>query len=493
MKNLIHTLLLCTLCARPCLSQNDGSARGTTDYRIETFGSAATGDRTPFWIVSNRYGAVPLEAGNAYLRAGVFHRQPAGNGLRWGAGLDAIAVTPRYRNVYIRQIYAEIGYKCLNLTAGSKENYTSLRDGNLSSGDLVHSSNARPVPEINLSVPRFTTVPYTKGSVQFRGDFAFGRSFDTGYLKAFNSVSRQHYINSVLWHHKSLHARFLDPRGHFPLTLTAGLRHHAQWGGTSTDPKEGVQPHSVKDLVRIVLGRSGGEDASLSAQKNVLGNHYGSYDLEIGYLHPLFDLHAYKQHYFDDPSGMELYNLPDGLYGIQVDMAHFPLINKIVLEYVYTKNQSGPVHYIIYDHSEYPGFGGGRDDYYNNEEYTTGVSYFNRSIGSPLITSPEYNRNGTTGFQNNRIRAWHAGISGYFSGQVAYRLLLTRSEGWGTPTKPFLKKTADFACAAKISCCHPRLEGWLFSGEIAADRGSIYGNNTGFALSISKSGLLKRR
>lgn len=491
MKNLNYILLILMTYIIPCLSQNNESFYGTTDYRIEAFGSASTNDYTPFWIVNNRYGVVPLDAGNGYLRAGAFHQQTTGNGLRWGAGLDIVASTPRYRNVYIQQIYAEIGYQCLNLTIGSKENYTSLWDRNLSSGDMVHSPNARPIPEINISVPRFTTVPYTKGILQFKGNFAAGRSFDTDFLKPFDN-EKQDYIKNTLWHHKSLHLRILDPNGHFPLTAAIGIRHYAQWGGTSTDPEKGIQPHSLKDFMRIVLGRSGGKESTLSAQTNVLGNHYGSYDIKIGYLNPLFDIHLYKQHYFDDPSGMELYNLPDGLYGIQVNMADFPLISKVVFEYLYTKNQSGPVHYIIFDHSEYPGFGGGRDDYYNNEEYTTGTSYFNRSIGSPLITSPDYNKNGKLGFQNNRIRAWHIGLNGFLSGQVSYQILMTNSEGWGTTNSPFLKKTTDFSCAAKISYCHPHLEGWLFSGEIATDQGSIYGDNLGFALSVSKKGLLKR-
>jgi hypothetical protein len=69
---------------------------------------------------------------------------------------------------------------------------------------------------------------------------------------------------------------------------------------------------------------------------------------------------------------------------------------------------------------------------------------------------------------------------------------MTSSEGWGISYKPFLKKTTDFSCAAKISYCHPRLEGWLFSGEIATDRGLVYGDNLGFALSISKTGILKK-
>jgi hypothetical protein len=491
MKNLKYILFFILIsCATTSLSQNNGGY-GSTDYRIEIFGSAATKDNTPFWIVSNRYGVAPLDAGNGYLQAGMFHQQITGNGLRWGAGLDVVAAAPRYRNAYIQQIYATIGYKCLHLTIGSKETYTSLWDKNLSSGDMVHSSNARPIPEINVSVPQFTAIPYTKGALQFKGDFSVGRSFDKDFLKPFNN-GKQHYLDNVLWHHKSIFLRFVNLRNNFPLTATIGVRHHAQWGGTSTNPEEGVQPHSFKDFIRVVLGRSGGKDASLISQQNVMGNHYGSYDFKVGYLNPLFDIHLYKQHYFDDVSGMELYNFPDGLYGIQADIHHFMFIKKIVFEYLYTKDQSGPIHHIVYDHSEYPGYGGGRDDYYNNEEYTTGISYFNRGIGSPLVASPEYNRDGRTGFKNNRIRAWHIGVSGYLSGQVAYRILITNSEGWGISYKPFLKKTTDFSCAAKITYRHPRPEGWQFSGEIATDHGPVYGNNLGFALSVSKTGILKK-
>jgi hypothetical protein len=476
----------------PCLSQNDNRSYESTTFGIEAFGSAATGKYTPFWLVGNRYGTVPLNAGNGYLRVGLFHYQSFRNNIYIGAGVDMIASTPRYRNVYIQQLYAEIGYKWLNLTIGSKENYTSLWNKNLSSGDLVHSANARPIPEINISVPKFTPLPATNGILQFRGDFATGRSFDTEYLKQLKN-EKTHSIENVLWHHKSLHIRALDPYGNFPLTATIGVRHHAQWGGISTNPKVGVQPHSWKDFMRIIVGKSGGDDASLSAQINVLGNHYGSYDMKLGYIRSLFDIHLYKQHFFDDVSGMELFNLPDGLYGMQINISTFPLINRILFEYLYTKNQSGPVHYLWFDHSVYPGYGGGNDNYYNNEEYTTGVSYFNRNIGSPLITSPEYNKNESIGFKNNRIRAWHIGFDGYLSKQVAYRILMTNTEGWGVMDMPFLKKTNDFSCAAKISYCHPRLEGWLFSGEIGTDTGSIYGDNLGVAISIRKTGILKSR
>ena len=176
----------------------------STGYRVEAFGSIAKDKNTPFWMVSNRYGIVPLEAGNGYLRAGVFHSQRFRCERRfyWNAGVDLVGAAPRYRNVYMQQLFADLGYRSLLLSIGSKENYTSLWDRELSSGDLVHSANSRPLPEINLSLPHFVVVPLTKGWLQVKGDFAVGRSFDSAFLERY--VQNVSYIEHVLWHHKSL-------------------------------------------------------------------------------------------------------------------------------------------------------------------------------------------------------------------------------------------------------------------------------------------------
>ena len=42
-------------------------AEDATSYKAEVFGSASSGSTTPFWMVSNRYGVVPLDANNGYL------------------------------------------------------------------------------------------------------------------------------------------------------------------------------------------------------------------------------------------------------------------------------------------------------------------------------------------------------------------------------------------------------------------------------------------
>lgn len=479
-------------------AQSENNTEDATTYKAEAFGSVGSGDNTPFWMLSNRYGIVPLDANNGFLNAGVYHNQRFGKGFRWGAGLEVVATAPRYHNIFIQQAFAEIGYKSLLLSIGSKEDYSSLWDKNLSSGDLVHSSNARPIPEIKLSMPQFTVVPGTKGWMQVKGDFAAGRSFDTDYLANFTNkqqetgtTKKQVYIKNVLWHHKSFYVQIKDTRNDFPLSGTIGVQDYAQWGGTSTDPKIGAQPHSFKDFIRVVCGSKGGDNATVSDQINVLGSHYGSYDFKLSFTKKDWAVHAYHQHYFNDKSGMIFNNGTDGLYGIQVDLPKLPWLRKVVTEYVLTRNQTGPMHFIDFDHDKHPGIGGGNDDYYNNLEYKTGLSYFNRGLGSPLIISPEYNQNGKLGFTNNRIKDWHIGAEGDISPQISYRVLFTKMNGWGTSYHPFRNKKEGTSSLIDITYTHPRLNGWTFTGSVAADTGTMVGKNAGFSLRVAKRGIIK--
>lgn len=472
-----------------CYAQTEEIQNATT-YKAELFGSVASGSNTPFWMVSNRYGLVPLDANNGYIKAGVFHQQHFGKDFRWSAGLDLVAAAPRYRNAFVQQVYAELGYKSLLLSIGSKEKYNSLWDRSLSSGDMVQSVNAQPIPEINLSMPEFTVVPLTKGWMQVKGDFAVGRSFDTKYLEEFVNP-KQTYIKNTLWHHKSLFVRIKDTRGGSPFSGTVGVQHWAQWGGTSSNPKIGTQPHSLKDFIRVVCGSEGGGNATTSDQINVLGNHYGSYDFKLEYTQPLWKLAAYYQHFFDDKSGMIFVNGTDGLWGLQLDLPDFPWLRKVVTEYFVTRNQSGPFHFIEFDHDKYDGPGGGADNYYNNGEYRTGVSYFNQGIGSPLIPAPAYNTDGTLGFKNNRIRTWHFAAEGDLSAQVSYRLLFSLMNSWGTAYDPLLNNKRGASGLIDIKYQHPRLKGWEFTGSLAADAGSLFGKNIGAGLSVSKRGILK--
>ena len=399
-------------------------AEQATSYEVTGFGAVATGDRTPFWQVSNRQAKVPLESGNGYLSGALYHQQAWANGWGWGAGMEVIAAAPRDRAFYLQQLYAEVGYRCLLLRIGSKAGRNDLVDARLSTGDMAYSGNASPIPEVNLSIPHFTVVPWTKGWLQLKGDFAVGRSFDKNTVDRF-AGERETYIYNVLWHHKSLAIQVKDTRHGFPLAAQIGVNHWAQWGGTSNNPKIGKQPHSFKDFMRVVCGKSGDSQATISDQVNVLGAHYGTYDFKLTYQHPDWQCSAYYQHYFNDLSGMVFENNLDGLWGAELTLPHSSWLKKVVVEYITTRNQSGPFHFIWFDHEKYPGVGGGGDDYYNNGEYRTGFSYANRAIGSPLLLSPAYNGNGVVSFRHTRIQDWHFATEGALSQQVSYRVMFT--------------------------------------------------------------------
>lgn len=464
----------------------------STYYKAELFGSAATGDYTPFWITSNQYGVVPLSSNNGYGRVGVFHNQSFGKGFRWSAGLDVLATAPRHKNFHIQQIYASLGYKCLEMTLGSKEQYESLLDRLMSSGDIMQSANARPMPEFHLAVPEFTVIPLTKGWLQFKANFSVGRTFDDGYLAEFTQ-GKQTYVDNVLWHKKALYIQLKDTRNGFPLSAYIGVQHVAQWGGTSTDPKIGEQPHSFNDFIRVFFGSEGGSDATQSDQINVLGSHHIGYNFALAYEAKNWTLKGYHQHISYDKSGMEFYNGFDGLWGLQLDLNKNKWLNKVIFEYFTTMNQSGPFHYIIFDHDKHPGRGGGGDDYYNNGEYVGGMSYFNRGTGSPLIPSPEYNIDGKLGFRSNRVKDWHIGFAGDISNNVSYRIFCTIMQSYGTAYQPFLKRKDGVSLLADITYTHPKLEGWKFGGSIGADTGDVFGNSsTGFSIKVSKQGLLKK-
>ncbi|MDF9830188.1 capsule assembly Wzi family protein [Parabacteroides sp. PF5-6] len=476
----------------PFLYAQNASDTNVTTYAVETFGSAATGSYTPFWMTSNRYGVVPLEAGNGYLRPRIDHRQSFGDGFHWAAGIDAVVTAPRYRNVYLQQLYAEIGYKSLLLTLGSKEKYTSGWDQRLSSGDMIQSANARPTPEAHISIPEFLTVPLTKGWFHFRGYLSVGRSLDSDYLDDFVKTN-QVYNRDVLWHDKSLTIRLRDTRSHFPAYLSFGISHTAQWGGRSTDPEVGKQPQSLKDFARIFFAKAGNATASLSDQVNVLGAHHISYNFHAGFAKANWELQAYYQHIASDKSGVLMYNGTDGLWGLQLDLSQCRWIRKVVAEYIITKDQSGQFHYLDFDHDAHPGRGGGADNYYNNQEYRTGHSYFNRSKGTPLLISPEYNADGSLGFKSTRIQDFHLGIEGDLSRQLSYRVLFTVMNGWGTPYQPFLKKQTGASFLVEAHYTHTRLRDWSFTGSLGGDTGDVVGDRSfGFSLSIKKQGILKK-
>ena len=110
-------------------------------------------------------------------------------------------------------------------------------------------------------------------------------------------------------------------------------------------------------------------------------------------------------------------------------------------------------------------------------------------IGSPLATSPVYNEKHLLQSPNNRVEAFHLGIEGEPFEQLQYRLLLTKSNNWGTYFTPFLDIKENLAGLVELTYTPMWLKGWSATASFAFDDGDLYGNNNGAMLSIRKCGL----
>jgi len=478
-----------------------------TTYRAEIFGSVSTGENTPFWMLYHNWGMVPLDADNFYIRGGVFHKQTINKDWSFSAGLDLAGASQNaYGNIWVQQLYGELNWKFFRLNIGSKEDYSSLLDPYLSSGDFDMSNNARPLPELKASIPNFTLIPYTKGNMYIKGDFAIGRYMDGKWQENTARPNFYSYSKNVLAHHKSIYLRFGNIQGKNKLQFTAGLDHQAQYGGElykgkyywTSDQKEYTvvdQPQGINDLLRVMLAKEGSQSSSEADQEYVAGSSIGSYYLKFDYRLKNKDvLSIYKQHFFEDASGMALLNYRDGLYGIEYKSKNKTLLSGAVFEYVYTKNQSGPIHFNIEMDSTHHNLwrkGSGNDSYYNNVDYVQGPSYFGRTKGTPLFLSPEFNKDGRLNFTSSRIIAYHLGIEGYFHPTLQYRLLVTTGRSWGLYYVPFDHVKSGVASELDLIYSFPKIEGLDLKLSLAFNKGEFFSDDSfGSGITISKRGVL---
>ncbi|GHV55705.1 hypothetical protein FACS1894182_00550 [Bacteroidia bacterium] len=497
MKRLIGTWIICLF-----FVQSYGQISTTTTYRAETFGSTASGEHTPFWMTNHNWGIVDLTAGNFYVRGSVFHEQVIDKDWSWDAGIDLAGGAPSvYGKVWIQQLYGRLNWKIWRLDIGPREDYISFLDEHLSSGDMVMSNHARPVPEIKISWPDFVLVPHTKGRLYLKGHFAVGRYFDGQWQENTAKPYNLAYTKDVLSHHDAIYFRFGNIEKLNKMQFTLGFNHYAQWGGVLYKranylPKYEIvnQPQSLKEFVQVVFAQKGLEGSSNADIMNVAGAHNGSYLASLDYkLNTSRQLQLYFMHFFEDGSSMNPRSFKDMMLGIHYQSTEKELVSGALFEYLYTKDQSGSIHYVMQDdnHADLRTKETGNDDYYDNTDYVQGPSYFGRSFGTPLFLAPGYNTDGRLNFKNNRIIALHWGLEGYFHPTLQYRLLVTTGQGWGRFYRPFIAVHKGFASQLELAYTFPKATGWEAKLAIGYDQGQFFGGDTfGAGITLVKKGVI---
>ena len=487
-------------------------------YMLEMQGSMSFDEgNTPLWLNANKYGLSSLEKNNGYLRASVIRHLSVDNEKKWGVGygLDLVGAANYTSKAFVHQAYAEGRWLKGVLTVGSKEYPLELKNPKLSSGSQTLGINARPVPQARLSLAEYWKVPFTRGIVSIKGHIAYGRFTDDNWQKDF--TQRQHsYSENYNYHSKAGYLRIGDPERFKPVSLELGVEMATQFGGTSQVEINGnfLTYHNkggLSGMIDALIPGSGG-DAAETDYKNVSGNMLGSWLARLNFDYDSWYLGIYADHFFEDHSQMFLleydgygtgaewnvkkkqrylmYSLKDIMLGVDFRLKNsFTWINNVVVEYLYTKYQSGPIYH---DHTQQmPDHIGGVDNYYNHH-ILPGWQHWGQVMGNPLYRSPIYNTDNKIDVKNNRFLAWHLGIGGEPTYNLSYRLLATYQRGWGTYAHPFSNPQDNIYMMGEAIYNFDEdslLHGWSVKGAVGFDHGKTCGNNVGLQLTIRKSGL----
>lgn len=441
----------------------------TIQYGGKIEAVAASGNYAPFWFQSNHFGSISAQpySGNLSLYVGKELTRPN----RWydySFGVEAIGqVDTRQISAFLQRFYAHVRLYVIDVTVGIKPQIYGNQDEELSSGGLLFSQNSRSMPRVTIGIDNYTPFPFTFGYLEVKGGITHGWFTDNVY------------VDHAFLHHKFVGARI---GGKLPVNISYEFHHAAQWGGNS--PVYGELGQGCSDFWNVFFARSGG---SMSNDRiNAYGNHIGSQNLGIDVKWRNWKISAYWQNIFEDgPIDMmwKSMNWSDGLWGLSVHQSQFPYVNGLVYEFINTTDQSGPFHDkdgLVF---------GGNDSYFTNSIYRNGWNYFYRTIGTPFITSPVYNTDGSIATLNNRVTAHHIGIKGDVFG-YRYRTLVSFVKNYGRYGDNEAAFTTNTALLLEVSKHFEKAWGLDFSLSFGADIGNQFGNSFGAMFSITKRGII---
>lgn len=457
---------------------------------------------TPLWLNANKYGLSSLESFNGYVRGGLERPLKVDDEKKWGIGYGLDLVVPLHftSNFVIQQCFTEFRYKHAVLTLGQKEQPMQLKNMELSSGSQTLGINARPIPEVRLSFPDYWNVPGLNNWLAFKGHFSYGWMTDGHFQKDWRG-GRTGYCRDVLYHSKTGYMRIGPGKGDFPFSLELGLEMGCEFGGKLHISNYGIVEAKSDFHAYIDAFIAGGDDEVNMVNTNVAGDQLGSWVARLNYENDKFRLSFYADHFFEDHSGMFfldydgygsgkdwdtretnrylLYPLKDIMLGAEMRLNKFQWIDGVVVEFLNTRYQSGPINH---DHNRtHSDHLGGIDDYYNHGLYP-GWIHWGQVIGNPLYRSPIYNKDGTLTVKDNRFYAWHFGLSGNLLSNLRYRVLCSWQKGFGTYKAPFLYPQENYSMMGEMT--YSFLNHYSIRVAAGLDRGELLGNNLGAQLTF---------
>ena len=444
------------------------------DFNLSLNAYVSSGSGLPFWMTANQLGAFTGDHHTYQLLTTGFARPVTpGTAKKWdySYGTTFIAGRGATNNYQFNEYWLGARYKRLLVKIGAKNEPVKYAGLSHTNGNMIWSGNARPLPGITFSTDGYLPV------------FRNNKWLTAKALYEENFLFDQRDMTHAMLHHKYLYTKATLNSW----SISFGLDHWVYWGGTSRT--QGKMP-GLEYYPRYILGLKGGKNSSGSDRANAAGNTIGMYALEAtrnlgGHL-----LTFYWNHPFEDRSGLEFDNMPDGVWGLHYrNKKSTALLTGFVYEYMNTLNQSGTYHL---QPSGVPGVvtGRGRDNYFalglgmSNGFYSSGHVHYNRMMGTPLFI-PVIGADGLSkGFDNTRIEMHHVGTGGSVTERLTWRALFTWSQSRGTYEKPFAVVVEQFSSMAALEY---QFRQWplRIRGGMAVDRGDRFERRYGGTLGIS--------
>jgi hypothetical protein len=493
MKKLL--LLIFVLCLQHVSSAEnpDDGKLWKVDWHSSARMAGSTGEYMPFWARTGEDGILPVRS-SGLITAGaeLSYRNP--NGIYVGAGTNLAGAVSRKsplndRQVYglVDRLYMSAGWKMLHLDVGMKPREWEINDLSISGGNFSYSRNARNLPGINAWSD---WIYFEKGHwFGIKGNFAHYEMNDN------------RYVRETMVHNKELAVKVALGRN---VDLICGLGRWVQWGGFS--PSYGECPDSFSDYIKVIFAGRGGEDASLSDQLNMLGNHLGREYLRIDWRADAFTMTFQYDTPFEDGSGMRLQNVPDGIWTLNFAFnERKAFVTDVIYEFVTTTWQSGTYHDRPATEEEMSKqdpdsfyYGkyvlGGCDNYFNHGEYRSGWTFHGRVLGCPLLLPNAPSEDGICrGMASTRVRAHHFGMKGLAFDKVPYAFKATYSRNYGkysqTDSSPFVAKPWQLSLALEAEVARS-MTGLpvSFSIGVYGDVGKLYQNSAGLSLKVAYGG-----
>lgn len=504
MKHLYKILTLLLI-----LGSNQAAARPEDSlvYNLGLLTNASSGRLAPYMIAAGNYDRSTMK--NSFGLDIAAHKPLDFKGwFGWGAGLEILTAyqhpvdferyiatneswqisTHRPAPVSIRQAYLTARIHSLFATIGAKNASSKIVNNNLSSGDLILSNNARPIPGLTIGFVDFQNIPFTNGWLQIDGQIMYGKFTDNRFRREQFNYYSEILATDIYYTYKYCYFRTKPSQ---PFSVIFGMQTAGQFGGQTARYFKGtlkytdVRGFRPKDIVKMFFPIRGNGNGFYE------GNSLGAWSLRASYRLPnKATVAAYWENPFEDGSGIACRNGADGLYGLQFTWPGNKWFKSAVVEYLDLRNQSGPIHYAPGDHVN-PSItteATGADNYFNNDTYGPYNNY-GIGIGSSMLVSTIYNADGYPEYLYNRLRGAHCAITGYIYPDISYKIMAAHQKGYANGRKPLpVAKTNTSALAQIDWSADKALKGLTISAKVAFDHGSLRGNSFGGALSVTYNG-----